>query len=55
MVIKTIDCYEVIIKMLIRKDYWYESNGDMTKKMIEEKVQQGIEVPIDEIGVTIKK
>jgi hypothetical protein len=50
----TIDVYEVEIKMSIRKKYWDTDNGIMTKEILKDKIQQGIEVPIENINVEIK-
>jgi hypothetical protein len=50
----TIDIYEVEIKMSIRKKYWDADNETMTKELLKDKIQQGIEVPIEDINVVIK-
>jgi hypothetical protein len=50
----TIDVYEVEIKMSIRKKYWDTDNGIMTKEILKDKIQQGIEVPIENISAEIK-
>jgi len=51
----SIDCYEVKITLLIRKDYWAECGERMSKKVLEEKLQQGIETPIDKFEIEINE
>jgi len=54
MKIKTIDLYEIEVKILIRKDFWDAENEEMNKEIIRDKIQCGIEVPIENITVVIK-
>lgn len=51
---KLIDYYEISINVLIEKKYWDADNDKMNAKIIADKVQQGIEVPIEEINIVIK-
>jgi hypothetical protein len=53
--IKQIDCYEITAKILIRKNYWHMDNDALDKDIIADKIQQGIEVPIEDIIIVIKK
>jgi hypothetical protein len=54
MKIKTIDLYEIEVKILIRKDFWDAENEKMNKEAVRDKIQCGIEVPIEDINVVIK-
>jgi hypothetical protein len=54
MVTKVIDYYEISIKLLIAKKYWNADNAVMNKEIIADKVQQGLEVPIEDINVIIR-
>jgi hypothetical protein len=50
----TYETYEVDVKMIIIKKYWDKDCGKMSMKQIKERIQNGIEVPIEEISVKIK-
>jgi hypothetical protein len=50
----TYETYEVDVKMIIIKKYWDKDCGKMTINKIKDKIQQGIEVPIEEVSVKIK-
>lgn len=49
-----IEVYEVDVKMTIRKKYWDADNKVMNANIIKDKIQQGIEVPIEDIDVILK-
>lgn len=49
----SIDCYEVSVKLLIRKSYWDADNGKMDEDVLSDKIQQGVECPIEKIDVVI--
>jgi len=54
MVKKLVEFYEIEAKFSIRKDYWDADNEKISPKIISEKIQSGIEVPIEkEIEVHI--
>lgn len=55
MVVKTIECYTINIKLLIRKDYWDDENLTTNNKIIAEKIQCGLEIPIEQIDIKIMK
>lgn len=55
MVKKEVDYYEVSVKMLIQKKYWDADNGRMDEDIIRDKVQCGIECPIESIDVVVKE
>ena len=50
-----VDCYELKIRLVIRKDYWDEGGEKMSKKVIEDKLQQGLEIPIDSFEIEINE
>lgn len=54
MVTKVVDYYEISINVLIAKKYWDADNAKINKEIIADKIQQGIEVPIEEINIIIK-
>ena len=54
MVERKVEFYEVEVKFLVRKDYWDADNPKMTKKLISERIQSGIECPIEDIVVGVK-
>jgi hypothetical protein len=54
MVERKVEFYEVDVKFLVRKKYWDADNPKMTKKLIEQKIQSGVEVPIEDVVVVIK-
>jgi hypothetical protein len=55
MVVRDVEFYEVEVKFLVRKCYWDLDNPKMTKKLVADKVQQGLEVPLENIVVRIKE
>jgi hypothetical protein len=53
---KEIDCYRVNIELVLRKEWWDESNdGKMTKENVHDRIQQGVEIPIEDISIKIEK
>lgn len=57
---KTVEFYEIHVKMSIRKKYWDEQYPDgekvlLTPKEISERIQCGIEVPLEDVKVEILK
>lgn len=54
MVKRVVDYYEVSVKMLIEKKWWDADNPEMSNEIVAEKVQCGIEVPIESIVVEVK-
>lgn len=52
---KTIEFYEVIVKFTVRQKYWIADNGVMTREVVADKIQQGVEVPIEDVEVTIRE
>lgn len=49
-----VEYYDVSVKMLIPKKYWDADNGVMDADTVKDKIQQGIECPIDSIDVVVK-
>ena len=52
---KTIECYEVTAIFTIRKSYWDIDNDKIDEEIIKDRIQQGIEVPLEDICVKIIK
>jgi hypothetical protein len=50
---KELDFYEVYVNFKVRKDYWHADNDKMNSRLIIDKVQSGIEVPIEDVEVKI--
>lgn len=51
---KVIELYEIEVKMSIRKDFWDGENDTISADIIHDKIQQGIEIPIESIKVVVK-
>jgi len=52
---KLIDCYEITVKFSIQKKDWDADNDKISKELIADKIQQGIETPLEDISVSIIK
>lgn len=50
---KMIETYEITAIFTIRKNYWDIDNEKMNEDIIKDKIQQGIEVPLEDIKVGI--
>ena len=50
----SVEVYEINVKMVIIKKFWHMDNKVITAQLIKDKIQQGIEVPINNILVEIK-
>ena len=50
-----VDFYQVNVSFKVRKDYWDIDNPKISPKIIESKIQAGIEVPIDDCKIDIIK
>jgi hypothetical protein len=50
---KSVEFYDIIIKMSIMKKWWDSDNSEMSEDIIKNKVQSGIEVPIYDISVDL--
>jgi hypothetical protein len=55
MVKKVVDYYEVSVKMLVRKDFWDADNDVMDNDTIHDRIQSGMEVPVESMEIAIKK
>ena len=52
---KTIQLYEIHAKFTIRKDDWEKDQLEMTEEKIRDKIEAGIEIPIEDIQIKIIK
>lgn len=52
---RTVDVYEVVVKFSILKKYWREAEGlpKISTEILADKIQQGIELPIDIDEITL--
>ena len=50
----SIDCYELTIKVVVRKDYWDADNNFMNAKIVKEKIEIGLEIPLESVDVVVK-
>jgi hypothetical protein len=49
----TVDVYEIVVKMVIRKDYWKQSGKKMSEKILKDDIEEGIEVPVETMDIKI--
>jgi len=52
---RSIEFYEITAKFSIRKKYWDIDNKTIDANILTDKIQQGIEVPIEDIHIQIQK
>lgn len=55
MVVMNVDYFDVNIHLVIRKDYWITEHKNITEELIADKIQSGIEIPIEQTEIIINK
>lgn len=50
---RMMDFYDVTVRFTVMKRYWLAEYPKMTGEIVKDKVQQGIEIPIEDIDVRV--